>query len=109
MLRWDARRDEKPKHGKFDHLWLGPFKIVRSLKKLLAENKKAWDSKLKYAPWVDRITTKNAIGTSPFHFVYGTEAFFPIHLGLPVMKFMQDKLEEPNEIQHIIFQMIEIH
>ena len=31
VLRWDARRDEKPKHGKFDHIWLGPFRIVRSL------------------------------------------------------------------------------
>ena len=31
VLRWDARRDEKTKHGKFDHLWLGPFRIVRSL------------------------------------------------------------------------------
>ena len=31
VLRWDAQRDEKPKHGKFDHLWLGPFRIVRSL------------------------------------------------------------------------------
>ena len=31
VLRWDARRDEKSKHGKFDHLWLGPFRIVRSL------------------------------------------------------------------------------
>ena len=31
VLRWDARRDEKQKHGKFDHMWLGPFRIVRSL------------------------------------------------------------------------------
>ena len=31
VVRWDAHRDEKPKHGKFDHLWLGPFRIVRSL------------------------------------------------------------------------------
>ena len=31
VLRWDAIREEKPKHGKFDHVWLGPFRIVRSL------------------------------------------------------------------------------
>ena len=28
VLRWDACRDEKVKHGKFDNLWLGPFKIL---------------------------------------------------------------------------------
>ena len=82
--------------------------IVNSLKKLLAENKKAWDSKLKYALWVDHITTKKAIGTSPFQLVYGTKAIFPVQLGLPVMKFIQDNLDDPNEIQCIIFQMIEL-
>ena len=28
ILRWDKHRDEKGKHGKFDNLWLGPFKII---------------------------------------------------------------------------------
>ena len=28
VLRWNARLDEKGKHGKFDNLWLGPFKIT---------------------------------------------------------------------------------
>jgi hypothetical protein len=28
VLRWDARNEDKGKHGKFDHLWLGPFKIM---------------------------------------------------------------------------------
>ena len=28
VLNWDARNEEKGKHEKFDHLWLGPFKIV---------------------------------------------------------------------------------
>jgi hypothetical protein len=25
VLKWDARREGKGKHGKFDNLWLGPF------------------------------------------------------------------------------------
>jgi hypothetical protein len=29
VLRWDARREDKPKHGKFDNLWFGPFKIPK--------------------------------------------------------------------------------
>ena len=28
VLRWDARREEKGKHGKFDNLWFGPLAIV---------------------------------------------------------------------------------
>lgn len=31
VLRWDARRGEKGKHGKFDNLWFGPFRIVEVL------------------------------------------------------------------------------
>jgi len=28
VLRWDVKREDKGKHGKFDQLWFGPFKIV---------------------------------------------------------------------------------
>ena len=31
ILRWDARKDEKGKHGKFDNLLLEPFKIIKIL------------------------------------------------------------------------------
>ena len=27
VLRWDARREDKGKHGKFDFLWEGPYVI----------------------------------------------------------------------------------
>jgi hypothetical protein len=27
VLRWDARNEDKGKHGKFDHLWTGPYMI----------------------------------------------------------------------------------
>ena len=27
MLKWDATSQEKGKHGKFEALWIGPFKI----------------------------------------------------------------------------------
>jgi hypothetical protein len=27
VLRWEARNEEKGKHGKFDHLWTGPYMI----------------------------------------------------------------------------------
>ena len=27
MLRWDAQNEDKGKHGKFENLWKGPYKI----------------------------------------------------------------------------------
>jgi hypothetical protein len=27
VLKWDARNEDKGKHGKFDHLWSRPFRI----------------------------------------------------------------------------------
>lgn len=30
VLRWDARNEEKGKHGKFEKLWKGPYKISAS-------------------------------------------------------------------------------
>jgi hypothetical protein len=82
--------------------------LIRIIKKLLTENKKSWDSKLKYALWVDRISTKRSLGTSPFHLVYGIDVFFPTQLGIPVLKFLQEEIEEPNDIQRRIFQIIEV-
>jgi len=31
VLRWDIRREEKGKHGKFDNMWFGPFQIAEIL------------------------------------------------------------------------------
>ena len=28
VLKWDAQHEDKGKHGKFDHLWVGPYLIV---------------------------------------------------------------------------------
>jgi hypothetical protein len=40
VLRWDARREEVAKHGKFDHLWYGPFRVsaLEGKKYFLLEN-----------------------------------------------------------------------
>jgi hypothetical protein len=51
--------------------------LVRIIKKLLEDNKKSWDSKLKFALWADRVTIKKSIGNSPFKLVYGTDVVFP--------------------------------
>jgi len=28
VLKWDARNEEKGKHGKFENIWKGPYKIA---------------------------------------------------------------------------------
>jgi len=83
--------------------------IVRIIKKVLQDNKKAWHLKLKYTLWADRICTKRLIGTSPYELVYGAEAFFPTSLGVPIMKLIQGLEEEPNAIQRRINQLIAFH
>jgi len=65
--------------------------LIRMIKKLLEDTKKNWDSKLKYALWADRVTTKKSTRNSPFKLVYGTEAVSPIQLTLPVVKFLQEE------------------
>jgi transposase InsO family protein len=65
--------------------------LIRIIKKLLQENKKAWHKKLIFSLWEDIISLKKSIGTSPFQLVYGTEVVFPTSLGLPVMKLLQNK------------------
>ena len=63
---------------------------------------------LKYALWDDKITIKKEIGTSPFQLVYGTNVVFPVQLGIPMMKFIQDIQEEPSDIQRRIYALIEL-
>lgn len=65
--------------------------LIRIIKKLLEDNKRNWDSKLKHALWANRVTTKKSIGNSPFKMIYGTEFVFPIHLILPMEKFLQEE------------------
>ena len=69
------------------------------MKKLLEDNKRALHTKLKYALWADRISTKREIEMSQFQLVYGAEVVFPASLGVPVMTLLQD---EPNHMQRRI-------
>lgn len=80
--------------------------LVKIIKKLFEDNKKAWHTKLVHALWADRINTKISIGTSPFELVYGIDVVFPISLGVPVMRLLQDEEAEPNPVQRRINQLI---
>jgi transposase InsO family protein len=72
--------------------------LIKIIKRLLEDNKKSWDSKLKFSLWADRVTTKISLSISPFQLVYGTEAVFPSQLALPMEKFFQDYQGEPDDM-----------
>jgi ribonuclease HI len=82
--------------------------LIKLIKKLLEDNKRAWDSKLKFALWADRVTTKKSLGLSPFQLVYGIEAVFPTQLALPVANLLHDYEGEPNLMLRRIHQMVEV-
>ena len=82
--------------------------LIRIIKKLLEDNKKAWNAKLKFALWAYMVSTKKSIVTSPFHFVYGTDAIFPASLGSPVMKYLQEQDIESNPLHRRINQLVEV-
>jgi transposase InsO family protein len=63
--------------------------LMNILKKVVGENKKSWDSKIKYAVWANRITTKTSTGKTPFELVYGLEAKLPVNLQIPILRFTQ--------------------
>ena len=82
--------------------------LVRIVKKLLQNNKKAWHSQLKFVLWANRVSTKKSIGTSHFRLVYGTDVGFLASLGARVMKFLQEQEAEPDSMQRRISQLVEV-
>ena len=83
--------------------------LVRIIKNLLEDNKRSWNTKMKYGLWADRINTKREIGMSPFQLVYGVEVFFPTSLGVSVMNLLHEQQDEPNHMQRRINQIIELN
>jgi hypothetical protein len=78
------------------------------VKKIVGENKKAWDSKIKYALWEDCITTKTSTGKTLFELVYGLEAKLPINLQIPTLRFAQQYMTDSEALQGRIDQLIEL-
>eukprot|EP00253_Pinus_taeda_P021919 PITA_21919 len=82
--------------------------LLKVIKKLLEDNKKSWDSKMKFALWADRIAIKKSIGNSPFKLVYGADAVFSIQLILPVAKFLQEEQDEENDMVRRMNNLVEL-
>jgi len=62
--------------------------LITIIKKIVGDNKRSWDSKIKYDLWAGRITKKKATGKSPFEFVYGLDVTLPVHLKLQAYQLL---------------------
>ena len=70
--------------------------LIRIIKRTIDQNHINWHKYLIYALWVDRITQKASIGTSPFNLVYGKEVVLPTHLAIPSLALVQYIDEVPT-------------
>ena len=62
-----------------------------------------------FALWVDRITKKASIGTSPFRLVYGKEAVLPLKLVIPSTALVQFINEQNfSSLQSKLYQTIKM-
>lgn len=78
------------------------------IKRIVCNNKKSWDSKIKYALWADRITKKDSSRKIPFELVYGTDVTSFIHLEIHVFKFMKQYWIGSCGLQQRINKIMEI-
>jgi len=82
--------------------------LLEVIKKLLDKNPRDWHSQLKFALWVDRIWHKAALGTLPYHLIYGVNPIFPIHLSILMLQFMQDYLETNDQLSSRLAQLLHL-
>ena len=62
---------------------------MKIIKRILDDDKKAWDSKLPLVLWANRVTVKKAISVAPFDLVYGIHARLPQNNLMNLYKFVQ--------------------
>lgn len=82
--------------------------LVNIMKKLLEINKKSSHKRLVNALWIDRVSQKKSIGTSPFELVYGVDTIFPTSLAAPVVKLLQEAGNEEDPMKRRLNQMVHL-
>jgi len=82
--------------------------LMNIFKKIVGENKKAWDSKIKYALWEYHIATKTSMEKSPFELVYGLNSKFPMNFQIPILHFAQHYMKDKEALWGRIKQLVEL-
>jgi len=82
--------------------------IITIIKKIVGDNKRSWDSKIKHALWADRITKKKATGKSPFELVDSLDVTLPVQLKLLAYQLLQHFSTNKDVVQNRIDQIVEL-
>ena len=70
--------------------------VIRIIKRTIDKNHRNWHKAFTFSLWVDRITQKASIGSSPFSLVYGKEAVLPINIAISYLALVQFINENPS-------------
>lgn len=60
--------------------------FILGLRKLTAGFAKGWDKHLPALLWSERVTIRDGIGMSPFHYVVGFDAVLPVEVEVPTWR-----------------------
>ncbi|HEX4851450.1 MAG TPA: transposase family protein, partial [Puia sp.] len=82
--------------------------LLDIIKRLIAKSPREWNTLLRYALWVDRTKFKIALGSTPYHLVYGTNPILPVNLRIPTWKFANESLGFDNHREARIVQMLQL-
>ena len=63
--------------------------LIKLLKRMVGENKRSWDNRLKYALWANKMMVKRITGKYPFELVYGQDCQLPINMQIPIYELLQ--------------------
>ena len=75
---------------------------------MVGENKRSWDSKLKYALWADQKIVKRIRRKSPFELVYGQDCRLPINLQTSVYELLHQCSSDQEALQTRIDRLVEL-
>ena len=82
--------------------------LFKLLKRMVGENKRSWDNKLKYALWADRTTVKRITDKAPFDLVYGKDCKLPINMQIPINELLQQCTSNQEAFQARIDKLVEL-
>lgn len=83
-------------------------KLITIIKKMVGDKKRAWDSKIKYSFWDDRITKKSSTRKILFELVSGLDVTPPVHLRLTSYQLLQNFKSGKDVVHHRIDQIVEL-
>jgi hypothetical protein len=78
------------------------------INKILEENKKSCDNKIKFSMWADHTTTKTSTGKTPFKLVYKLNACLPMNLQILSLQLSQHLSTNKEVLQGRIDQLMKL-